>query len=187
MEKVASNKLIKIAITGPESTGKTTLASELAAHYQTIWVEEFARDYLMKKNGIYKSEDLLYIAEQQYKSEQNSIKEATKLLICDTEFINIKIWSIVKYGFCNDSILNLAKNQDYNLILLCKNDIPWENDLLRENHDKGDELFELFVKELKYYEHNYHIIDGSTINTRKNKAINEIDKVLNKNTRKRFF
>jgi NadR type nicotinamide-nucleotide adenylyltransferase len=183
MEKNITNRknnTMKVAITGPESTGKTTLAEELATYYQTIWVEEFARTFLMEKAGIYSDKDVLYIAEQQFKAEQTSIEKASGLLICDTEFINLKIWSIVKYGFCHQYILDLAKHQKYDLILLCQTDIPWEDDPLREHPNMRNELFDMFVQELNYYKHTYHIITGSTSNIRKENAIFQINKLLDK-------
>ena len=63
----------KIVVIGPESTGKSTLCSQLAAHYNTLWVPEYAREYLEKNGTNYSYDDLLAIAKGQINSEENLV------------------------------------------------------------------------------------------------------------------
>ena len=96
---------MKIAITGPESSGKTTLTEKLAIKYNASSVPEFARNYLLDRNGIYNQQDLDTIAIGQV----NSLEAIqTNFLICDTEMTVIKIWSEFKYKSCSETILNLC-------------------------------------------------------------------------------
>jgi len=142
-------------VTGPESSGKTTLCKALSEHFKISFTEEYAREYLNTINREYKEEDLLGIAKGQLKSEQN-----TQLL--DTDLITIKIWSKYKYENCDKWILNQIEKQKSKerFYLLCKPDIPWEADALRENPITRDELFEIYKRELEKLKHDFFIIDG---------------------------
>ena len=128
----------KIVVIGPESTGKSTLSAQLATHYQTLWVPEFARDYLTQLNRPYEQEDLLHMAEGQLKTEDAAAAKANELLICDTDLHVIKVWSEAKYGDCDPRILELIASRKYDLYLLTYIDIAWEDDPLRE-HPKPEE------------------------------------------------
>ena len=128
----------KIVVIGPESTGKRTLSTQLAAHYQTLWVPEFARDYLMQLDRPYEQEDLLRMAEGQLITEDAAATNANQFLICDTDLHVIKVWSEAKYGDCDPRILELIASRKYDLYLLTYIDIAWEDDPLRE-HPKPEE------------------------------------------------
>jgi NadR type nicotinamide-nucleotide adenylyltransferase len=130
--------LKKIVVIGPESTGKSTLSAQLATHYQTLWVPEFARDYLMQLNRPYEQEDLLQMAEGQLQTEDAAATNANQFLICDTDLHVIKVWSEAKYGDCDPRILELIASRKYDLYLLTYIDIAWEDDPLRE-HPKPEE------------------------------------------------
>ncbi|HXH19021.1 MAG TPA: ATP-binding protein, partial [Chitinophagales bacterium] len=88
----------KIVIVGPESSGKTFLAEKLAAHFQCLWVPEYAREYLEKLNKPYTKEDVEKIAEGQLRLEDETAAKSKSLLICDTNLLVIKIWMDHKYG-----------------------------------------------------------------------------------------
>lgn len=154
-------KLYRIAITGPESTGKSWLAENLAASYQTIWVREYAREYLAGINRHYEEEDILKIARGQRQLEQESETMAHGFLFSDTEMLVTKIWSEVKYGSCHPWILNEFAHQDYDLYLLCDIDLPWEYDPLREHPDQRQFLFDYYHKELTIHNFPFCIINGS--------------------------
>lgn len=139
----------KIVITGPESTGKTTLAQALAKHYQADWVREYARIYIDNLSRPYQEEDLLTIAKGQLASEEVAKAKVNKLLICDTSLEVIKIWSEVKYSRCHPWILEKLRQQKVDLYLLCVPDIPWKYDPKRENPDDRDQLFLMYKAELK--------------------------------------
>jgi len=157
--------MLKIIITGPESSGKTTLCKALSKHFNLPFSKEYAREYLEKLNRNYNQDDLLKIAKGQLKSEQN-----TQLL--DTDLITIKIWSEYKYGSCDNWILDQIEKQktEKRIYLLCKPDIPWEADPLRENPNDREELFEIYKKEIESLEHDYFIVD----------AANRLEKIIQK-------
>lgn len=121
----------KVVIIGPESTGKSTLARQLAALYGTSWVPEVARDYLNDLNQPYEYEDLGRIAQAQIDLEESMHRE--DLLICDTDLYVIMVWSEHKYGRCASWILEEIAVRNYDLYLLTDIDFPWVDDPLREH------------------------------------------------------
>ena len=152
----------RFAVTGPESSGKTTLAIALAEQYAGIFIPEFARAYLEQKNGAYFIEDLDYIAEKQLAIWEEV--SAEKLLFCDTEMLVLKIWSGFKYGTCSSFILEAFRNQQFEHYFLCRPDIDWEEDPLRENPEDREELFERYLSELKKQGIPFTIVEGSLEN-----------------------
>ncbi len=151
----------RIAITGPESSGKSWLAKRLAEHFNTVWVEEYARTYLEKNGADYRFEDIAKIAAGQKEMERQSLRKANKILFCDTEPIVTKIWSSVVFGKVDDWIEKEIDTNPYGLYLLCFPDLPWEPDPLRENPDNRTELFELYLKELNTRGFNFKIVKGN--------------------------
>ncbi len=166
---------LKVVITGPESTGKTTLAEALAGHYQTFWVKEYARIYLDQLQRPYQEDDLLAIAKGQLASEQAAQTKAGKLLICDTSLEVIKIWSEVKYKRCHPWILAQLRQQKTDLYLLCTPDMVWEYDPQRENPQDREALFTLYKQMLEGK--NYVEIAGSK-EKRIQAAIQAVDALL---------
>ena len=149
-------------ITGPESTGKTTLAKQLSNNFNIPLVEEFAVTYLTATKGIYSYRDLLKIAKGQIEEENKAIKISNKnTIILDTDLITIKIWSKVKFGKISRWIMKTIRERQYDHYLLCYPDIPWEYNPFRENPNDRDILFELYKKELKKYGKDFTIIKGS--------------------------
>jgi NadR type nicotinamide-nucleotide adenylyltransferase len=155
-----SGNVIKIAVTGPESTGKSTLASELATHYHTDWVPEYARDYLNKIDHPYTFDDVEKIAAGQIAREDKLASNPNKYLFCDTELIVIKIWMEYKYHKVPGWILQEIKSRQYDILFLCDIDIPWEPDPLRENPDLRRFFLDWFIKELTLYKKRFVIISG---------------------------
>jgi NadR type nicotinamide-nucleotide adenylyltransferase len=142
--------LKKIAVIGPESTGKSTLSEKLAAHYNTVWVPEYARDYLLQHGMNYKYEDLLEIAKGQLRSEDETTPLAKNdLLFVDTNMYVMKVWYDFVFGKCDQWILDRLADRTYDLYLLCNTDLPWIKDDLREYPDlqTRQQLFRLY-KEL---------------------------------------
>jgi nicotinamide riboside kinase len=152
--------LLKVAITGPESTGKSMLSMQLAGHYGTLFVPEFARGYLDELGRPYTQEDILVIARGQLQSEQECLQKAKGFLFCDTELIVTKIWSEVKYGSCDEWIPENILSNRYDLYLLCNIDLPWENDPQREHPHLRPFLFDLYEKELIGRDLPYAVISG---------------------------
>jgi NadR type nicotinamide-nucleotide adenylyltransferase len=158
----------KIAITGPESTGKSILAEQLARQYQTAWVPEFAREYLESIERPYEEKDILVIARGQLRGEEMKMEQARNYLFCDTELLVTKIWSEVKYQRCHPWILNNLKTNRYQLYLLCYIDLPWQYDPLREHPDQRQFLFDLYFDELKKRGFPFEVVRGTGTTRLKN-------------------
>lgn len=127
--------MIRVVVIGPESTGKSTLSEQLAAHFNTIWVPEYARQYIEELSRPYEQHDLLTIAEGQLSLEDERAALADKLLICDTDLHVIKVWSEHKYHGVDPLILAYIASRRYDLYLLTYVDIPWQEDPQREYPD----------------------------------------------------
>jgi len=169
--------MYKIAITGPESTGKSTLCEQLAEHYNTAFVPEFSREYLNKKNGKYSENDLTEILNGQLKLENSQVSKANKYLFCDTDPLVIWIWSKVKYGKVDLKIEKELSNHKYDLYLLTYPDLPWEEDSLRESEEKLTELFDLYLNKLQELGFPFKIVSGVGVNRLKT-AITAIDESI---------
>ncbi len=172
--------MIKIVLTGPESTGKSTLAKQLANHFEASVVPEFARYFIKNLDREYIESDLLEIAKGQldYELHQSLLTDA--ILICDTDLMTIKIWSEYKYGRCDPQILKWIEQQKYDHYLLCGTDVDWQFDLQRENPAQRIELYEIYKKQLKIYKKQFTEISGSK-NQRFQKAIKLIDSIIKNN------
>ncbi len=166
----------KIAITGPESTGKSTLARKLAEHYNTIWVPEYARAYIDRLNRPYKQNDLVEITKGQIRNEKELISKANKYLFCDTEMTVLKIWSEYKYGSIDPYIRSEYDKSSYELYLLMNVDLPWQYDPQRENPEQGNFFLNWFERELDSKKTIYRIISGNMEERIKNacKAIDDL-------------
>lgn len=169
--------MIKVAITGPESTGKSWLAENLARHYKTSWVPEYAREFLGRTDGVYSYEDILLIAEGQYNNEKIESEGAYRILFSDTEFLVTKIWCEVKYGKVHKWIQGMADSHRYDLYLLCDIDLPWEYDPLREHPEMRQLLFEKYKTALDSLNANYAVVKGTGA-TRLNNSIEFVDSLL---------
>ena len=158
-------KPFKIVLTGAESSGKTTLSRQLSLQLEAPLVSEYARLFFEKRNSItYVYEDLLKIAQGQIRLENKIFKKNvhSKLFILDTDLITIKIWSMVKFGCCDAWILNQIEQRTYDFYGLCSPEgIAWEADPLRENPMDRQYLFELYEKELLFYQKKYIILTGN--------------------------
>jgi NadR type nicotinamide-nucleotide adenylyltransferase len=150
----------KIAIIGPESTGKSTLTKGLANHFHEPFVLEYGRKYLEENGSEYGESDLLKISKGMLQEEQEQAKKATHFLFCDTDLIMMKVWYEVKFGKPHPFVLEKLSEKPYDFYLVCAPDLPWEADPLRENPNMREELFERYQKELKNYNFEYSIISG---------------------------
>lgn len=150
----------RIAITGPESTGKTVLTRHLSEYFKEPGVPEFSRTYLADIGLDYTLSDIEAIALGQFKSEQIMEAESKKYLFCDTDFTVTKIWSEVVFGSCPKWIDNMFIKNQYDLYLLCYPDLEWQPDPLRQNPDNRMELFDLYQVALTSIGANFRIVDG---------------------------
>jgi len=154
------SKLKKVFVTGPESTGKTTLCQALAKHYNCAWVPEYARQYLTETNGKYVFSDLESISQGQL-DWQNSFERITEnMLLIDTGQEVLHIWSSHKFGKVSKEITARLMKQDGSLHLLCSPDLSWEPDPLRESAQERDILFEKYEALLSKCKLEYRTIEG---------------------------
>ena len=153
-------KVKRIAIIGPESTGKSKLAQELAEFYYTEWVPEFARFYLDRLDRDYQEADLLEIAKAQLTWEDDRAILADKYLFCDTNLVVLKIWSQDKYGKTDPWIVDQISQRKYDFYLLSYIDIPWKDDPQREHPQRRKEFFNIYLNFLESNQLPYGIVMG---------------------------
>lgn len=170
-----------ICIIGPECTGKTTLTCSLANHYSTIWVPEYARDYLNKLNRAYNQSDLLKIAHGQIRMENEWIKEGNRLAFFDTNLLVIKIWSEHKFGQCEPEILKYHESRRYDFYLLTDIDLPWEEDPQREHPNLREHFKKLYAELIAATGIPYALISGDK-ESRLKESIQYIDALLAKSS-----
>jgi NadR type nicotinamide-nucleotide adenylyltransferase len=192
--------LIKVAVIGPESTGKSTLCELLAQHYNTQWCPEFAREYLLTHGTDYTYDDLLYIAKGQLAMEDeytqslvgssesradSSVQDSelrtlnSKLLFVDTEMYVMKVWCEFVFGKCHRWVLDKIIERKYDLYLLCNTDLPWVKDELREYPDlkTRDQLYHIYKDIMINQSTPWVDINGDS-NERLQKAIKAVDQLM---------
>lgn len=136
---MTSSNPLRIAVFGTESTGKTSLAEKLAAHFAASWVPEYAREF-WDAHGVITLEDIPGIAREQWRREDAAATTAGRLLICDTEALTTVLWSDLLYGTCPDDIRRQAdvRTRKYTLYLLLDTDVPFAADPQRCFADPDD-------------------------------------------------
>ena len=177
----------KIVIIGPESTGKSTLCIQLAAHYKTLWCPEFARQYLLNNGTDYSFDDLATIAKGQLELEEKYLLEVNNpefriqnpKLFLDTDMYVMKVWCEFVFGKCHQFILDEIQTRKYDLYLLCNIDLPWVKDELREYPDEKprQELFTIYQNILLNQTTPWRLISG-TNEERLQNAIKAIDETF---------
>lgn len=168
----------KIAIIGPESTGKSTLTQQLALHYETAWCPEYARTYLNENGKDYTYDDLKNIAEGQLILEDNLLLDAANnLYFIDTEMYVMKVWCEYVFGKCHQLILDAIAERKYDLYLLCNIDLPWVADDLREYPDEGprQELYNIY-KDILINQNTPWVNIGGNYEARFKTAIGAVEK-----------
>ena len=169
MEKILSQQpsdCIKVVLFGPESTGKTTLSKELSKHYDTVWAPEYARAYLQKKWNdvatICEIEDIIPIAIGQTKLENDLLSKANKILFCDTNILETKVYAEAYYkNYSNKALDKAVENLKYTLYFLTDIDVPYEEDDLRDRPNQRQEMFDTFKESLEKYHCRYQVLSGS--------------------------
>lgn len=164
----------KVVVIGPESTGKSSLCEQLANHYKTEWVKEYAREYLLTNGTEYNYDNLLEIAKGQFALEkaaiqlvENKIKKSgdnnttsaandlPEIVLIDTNMYVLKVWCEFVFEKCHPWILNQIVENSYDLYLLCDIDLPWVKDELREYPEVG-------IREKLYHHYKDLLINQST-------------------------
>ena len=183
--KQQPSNCIKVVLFGPESTGKTTLSIQLARYYNSVWVPEYARDYLQNKwNNERKTcepKDLLPIAIGQMELENTLAQKTDSVLICDTDLLETKVYSEEYYsGTCDPLLEKYALKNTYDLYFLTYIDTPWEADDLRDKPEERQEMFEAFKAALIKYKRPFVLLKGDK-KTRLATATKHINQLLEKN------
>lgn len=173
---------IKVVLFGPESTGKTTLSRHLARYYNSIWVPEYAREYLQdvwnNERRTCKPKDLLPIAIGQMKLENELAKKTDSVLICDTDLLETKVYSEAYYrGTCDPILDKFAIENNYDLYFLTYIDVPWEADDLRDKPNDRERMFKAFEDVLIRYNRPYVLLKGSK-KERLDQAVRHINKLI---------
>ena len=184
-----TDHILKIVAIGPESTGKSTLCTELALHFSTYWCPEYDREYLINNGTNYSYEDLLLIAKGQLALEEKALIElsihhskndSTKqpILFIDTDMYVMKVWSEFVFDQCDPWILNQISERKYDGYLLCKHDLPWTKDELREypEVEKRASLYNYYKDILINQQTPWFEVTGSETE-RTQQAINWVDKL----------
>lgn len=176
----------KIVVVGPESTGKSTLCTQLAAHFGTLWCPEYAREYLLTHGKEYTFANLLDVARGQLALEENYTQQVQQrsdngngLLIIDTDQYVMKVWCEYVFGDCHSWILQQIALRPYDLYLLCKPDLPWVKDELREYPDEKprQELYHMYRDLLVQQHVPWALISGSP-EERLPRAIEAVQRLL---------
>lgn len=173
---------VKVVLFGPESTGKTTLSQQLARYYNSVWVPEYAREYLQNKwNNERKTcepHDLLPIAIGQIHLENRLAKKTDSVLICDTDLLETKVYSETYYGgICDPVLEKYALKNQYDLYFLTYIDTPWEADDLRDKPNERLTMFKAFENALIEHKKPYVLLKGNKVE-RLNTAVIHINKLL---------
>jgi len=173
------NKSIrKIAVVGPESTGKSTMSQLLAKYYKVSWVPEYARYYCENLIAPYTLQDEVNMYYGQLALEDAIlVTTETDFIICDTTFVTVKIWSDEMLGETPQIVLDALPKRPYDLYLLMDIDLPWQDDPLRDFPNQREYFMEIWHKELKALNANYKVINGLG-DVRLQNAITAIDDFL---------
>ena len=172
--------MYKIAIIGPESTGKTAIAKSLADHFKAPWVPEYARKYVEKLTNPYTYDDVCNIALKQIEQEifyEQPSSAFENYVFFDTELIITKVWFSYCFQKIPDFLTERMKNGFFDLYLLCSPDLTWEPDPVREHGNDREFFFDWYKNEIEQTGKPYIIITG-TGNQRIQNAIDAVQNQL---------
>lgn len=170
----------RVVILGSESTGKTTLAQDLARHYGTVWVPEYARAYLEARGGRCEPADIEAIARGQIAAEEAGARKADKVLICDTDLITTEFWSRHYFGSCPEWIAAESRRRRADLYLLTTPDVPWVPDAIRDRPAQRVEIHRALKAELQSRLFPFVPVSGSDWAFRFQRARDAVDAMLKK-------
>jgi nicotinamide riboside kinase len=167
----------RVSIIGADCTGKTALAKSLADHYGTIWVPEFAREFLSANGGKCKVSDMITIGESQVRAEALAIPKANRIVFSDGSPLASCVWSLRYFGEITPDLIELARLHTYDLYLLADTDLPWEGDGLRDSQHLRNWLHQEFLSRLRCSGFRFNIIRGIG-EQRVKSAIQAVDALL---------
>jgi len=151
---------LKIVITGPECSGKSTIANEICRIFNFGLVPEMAREYLNIRNNCYDESSLNEIAYLQLREEKIA-KENHDHICCDTDLLTIIIWQSEKYGHVDHVFMEKWLRSSADIYFLCFPDMDWEYDPQRENPHDREKLFSIYLQYLEVNKANYYILKGT--------------------------
>jgi len=155
-----NHKIKRIGLIGPESTGKTTLCEQLADHFKTVWVPEYARGYIEKLNRAYTIQDIELCANKQLEQEDALLQKANHFIFSDSELIVAKVWCEDVFKTCPEWIEKEIPERKYDLYLLTFPDLPFKEDPVRENPHRREYFFELYKSELEKRKFDFELVTG---------------------------
>ncbi len=164
----------KIVFTGPESSGKTTLAEILSMQFHLPYVKEVAREYITSLNRPYNYEDVLNISLLQMAEEEKIKSVQPPFLICDTDLSTIMIWCNDKFHKCESWIVSAFQDRQPDIYFLCSPDFPWQEDVLREDAHRRHELLEAYRSLFNYYKIDVVELSG-TVENRMKRILKALD------------
>lgn len=174
----------RVVVIGAESTGTTTMAQTLAAHYETVWVPEFGRTYSEGKRYTsamqWDTSEFSFVADEQNRMEDELAARANKLLICDTDSFAVRVWHEHYLGFMSPELDRISAGRPVHLYLLTDTDIPFVQDGTRSPEAVSESLHQRFIQELTEHSRPFLVLSGS-IEERKNSAVEAIAKLIASN------
>jgi len=142
----------RVVLTGGESTGKTTLARALAARWKTAWAAEAAREVALSRRGALGPEDVPVIARGHVRLADEASRAASEagraLVFLDQDLLSTVVYARHYYGSCPPWIERLSAERQGDLYLLCRPDLPWTADGVRDRPAAREEIHALFVAAL---------------------------------------
>jgi NadR type nicotinamide-nucleotide adenylyltransferase len=178
VSKHLNKRIKKIAIVGPESTGKSTMAIDLAKYYQVPWVPEYSRYYCEALTTPCTMQDEINMFHGQLALEHSVLVMAeTDFVICDTTFLTVKIWSDAFFGKSPEIVLDALPKHSYDFYVLLDIDLPWEDDPLRDFPNQREHFMEIWHNELQQLGASYKVVSGLGEERFKN-AVQVIDEFL---------
>ena len=177
-----SEPVLRVCCVGPESSGTTTLAQQLASHYGTVWVPEYGRDYTEARKVAgakyeWKSDEFVHIALKQQEHEDLMAAQARRVLFCDTDALATCIWHERYMGFWSMSVESVANRRRYALYILTQPDIPFVQDRIRDSENLREWMTQRFREELNKRKQPWLLVQGK-MEDRLKSAIAAVDRLL---------
>lgn len=169
--------MIRVVLTGSESTGKSTLAATLAAHYDAELVPEFVRGFAERKNGPIEFGDHGAIARGQIALEDEHIARAARLVIQDTDLLSTVVYCEHYFGRCPEWIREAAAARRPDVYLLMEIDAPWVADGVRDSGHLREEVQQLFRDAVAASGTAVAVVRGSW-DERRQRAVDTVDELL---------
>jgi NadR type nicotinamide-nucleotide adenylyltransferase len=155
----------RICVLGAESTGTTTLAKALADQLGTVWVEEYGREYsvrkLAKNDVVWRTDEFVHIAEEQTRLEDTAAREANRVLVCDTNAFATTLWHRRYVGTSSPQVEEIAGKGRCDLYLLTGDEIPFVQDGLRDGEHIRQEMQTWFEQALAKQPVRWKVLRGS--------------------------